>query len=96
MLTYMGVPVLPDGLDNSDNADALFYWFSLVLVGLAVGTESPQDCSVKPVQSSLRSVNCAFFPPFFSCFHSKVSPQNTFQTGTDSVLLIKIKVPEGS
>lgn len=65
MLTYMGVPVLPDGLDNSDNADALFYRFSLVLVGLAVGTESPQDCSVKPVQSSLRSVNCAFSPFLF-------------------------------
>lgn len=64
----MGVPVLPDGLDNSDNADALFYWFSLVLVGLAVGTESPQDCSVKPVQSSLRSVNCAFFPLSFHAF----------------------------
>lgn len=96
MLTYMGVPVLPDGLDNSDNADALFYRFSLALVGLAEGTESPQDCSVKQLQSSLRRVNCAFTPRFFSCFHSKVSPQNRVQTGTDSVLLIKIKVPEGS
>lgn len=63
MLTYMGVPVLPDGLDNSDNADVRFYRFSLVSVGLAVGTESPQECSVEPVQSSLNSENCAF-PPF--------------------------------
>lgn len=31
-LTYMSVPLLPDGLDNSDNADALFYWFSLVSI----------------------------------------------------------------
>lgn len=47
MLTYMGVPVLPDGLDNSDNVDEFFYRFSLVSVGLAVGAEYPQDCSVK-------------------------------------------------
>lgn len=92
MLTYMGVPVLHVGLDNSDNADVLFYRFSFVSVSLAAGTESPQDCSVKQVQSSLRSVNCTLF----SCFHSNVPPQITFQTGIKSVPLIKIKVPECS